>query len=260
MNDIKDVIEQFAKIPNLSDFKNPLFIGPHPDDIEFGCGALIYDMVKKGATPHFLIVTDGAAGTDDPAYSPSKLRDKRKEEAMVASEFLGAKSCDFLELEDGGIYLSEDVTRLIAPYVLKYLPDVIFTCDPNLRSECHSDHIKTGEGVRAVTQIIGYPEALRRHNIKIDGFKVFPRNITLVYYFTDDPNHFEPVSKEGLNAKTKALLFHESQMVSDEMKMLVHYFSLKAEMDGAKIQVPLAESYQVIVPVCQHVYSQGLHY
>lgn len=260
MAELKDALNQYAKIPELSDYDSAIFVGPHPDDIEFGCGGLISKMVKKGAHVHFVIVTDGAAGTDDPALPPAALKAMREEEAKKAAKFLGAETIDFIALEDGGIYMSEDVTRLVSPLILKYNPEIVFTCDPHLRNECHNDHIKTGEGVRGCMQIIGYPESLRRHHVNVEGVKVFPRNVVLAYYFTDDPNTFVEISKDDLDRKIAALNLHTSQMKDEGMQMLVQFFGVKAQMDGAKGHKPLAESFQVIVPLCQHVYSEGLHY
>lgn len=257
---VEEMFKSIVEIKELSSFKRPLFVGPHPDDIEFGCGALISKLKEKGADIHFLIVTDGAAGTDDPALPPYKLKEMRENEAKNAAKFLGASTIDFIALEDGGIYTSEDVTRLASPFILKYQPDIIFTTDPNLRSECHNDHIKTGEGIRGCMQIIGYPEALRRHLVNIDNVKSFPRNITLAYYFSDEPNAFVEISAKNLKDQQQSLMLHESQMKDDSMKMLVGYFGYKAQMDGKKNNVPLAEVFQVIVPVCQHVYSEGLKY
>lgn len=251
---LKEMIEEKTKIKELSDFKNPLFIGPHPDDIELGCGGLVSKLKEKGATIHFLVVTDGAAGTDDPALPPIKLKEIREKEATLSAKFLGAQTIDFIGLEDGGIFEAEDVTRLVSPYVLKYMPDIIFVPSPYLKSECHSDHLKVGFGVRGLMQIIGYPEALRRHHINVDGITKFPREITLAYYFTDTPNTYTELSNKNIDDQLKALDYHESQMIYEEMKMLVEYFVDKAKNDGKVINKEFAEAFDVLVPLCQHVF------
>ena len=53
-------------------------IGPHADDIEFGAGATVSRLNENGANIHFLIATDGAAGTKNKDDDPSVLKETRK--------------------------------------------------------------------------------------------------------------------------------------------------------------------------------------
>ncbi|MCR5741911.1 MAG: PIG-L family deacetylase [Gammaproteobacteria bacterium] len=255
--ELKDMLGAYASVKELSSFKNPLFVGPHPDDIEFGCGALISRLKNNGASIHFLIVTDGAAGTSDPNMDPTELKRIREEESRSSASFLGAETIDFIGLEDGGIYSTSDVTREVSKYILKYNPDIVFSVDPNLRSETHPDHIKVGDGVRHSLQIVGYPIALKRHGVNIDNVKVFPKEIVLAYYFTDEPNTYAEVSLSDLEKKIASLTMHKSQFLSPESMLLLEYFKLKAQLDGAVIGKPFAESYLVLHPLLQHVYSLG---
>ena len=255
---IQDALERYASIPELSSFKNPLFVGPHPDDIEFGCGALISKMKEMGATIHFIIVTDGSAGTIDPLTPPEKLKEIRYEESRKAANYLGVSTLDFINFDDGGLYEVEDVTREVSKYILKYLPDIIFTVDPNLRTECHLDHLRVGEGVRRSTQVVGYPEILKRHGVDISESTQYPRNIYLAYYFSDEPNTYTEISPKNLNDKITALMCHKSQM-QGENALLLEYFKYKAMIDGKMANMELAESFMVIPPMLQHVFSQKLN-
>ncbi len=259
MNNEMDTLLKLLEVPPLVSFKNALFVGPHPDDIEFGCGGLISKLKENGASIHFLIVTDGAAGTLDPALPPKKLEEIRMNEAKEASILLGADTLDFIGLEDGGLFESEDVTRLVAPYVLKYQPDIIFAPDPNLKTECHSDHLKVGKGVRALAQLVQYPEALRRHNINLEGLNPLKDGLVLAYYFTDEPNVFEEIRISDLEKQVGALMLHKSQMVGEGL-MLVEMIKLKAFLDGKRSGKELAESFRVLLPTVQHVYSEGLNF
>lgn len=255
---LEEVIKEYASIPDISDFKNPLFIGPHPDDIEFGCGALVSKMKEKGATIHFLVVTDGAAGSADPTMNPKLLANIRKEESITSAKFLNVDTIDFEDLEDGGTFTSEDVLKKVTPYILKYKPDIVFAPDPRLRSECHHDHIEVGTGVMYALQIVGYKEALNRHSIDTSNVTEFPRNIFLAQYFTDDPNKYVEVSEKNLNDKISSLTLHKSQLSSPESELLIKYFMLKAMKEGEAINTKLAESFKVIHPIMQHVYSDSL--
>ena len=126
MPTLSEIIKTYGAIPPLTAFKRPMFIGPHPDDIEFCCGALVSKMTEMGIPVTFVIATDGAAGTTDPEVTPQMLKELREKESRAAASFLGAANVEFCGLEDGGSYTVEDAMRAIAPFILKYQPDIIF--------------------------------------------------------------------------------------------------------------------------------------
>ena len=51
-----------APVPEIEAFTRYLFIGPHPDDIEIGCGATVARLAAEGKQITFLIMTDGRYG------------------------------------------------------------------------------------------------------------------------------------------------------------------------------------------------------
>ena len=260
MPTLDDIIRTYGSIPPLTAFKKPMFVGPHPDDIEFGCGGLVSKLKETGADVTYVIVTDGGAGTFDPAVTPGMMAETRKKEALAAANFLNVKNVEFIDLPDGGDYEVADVIKALAPAVLKYQPDIIFAPDPKLKTECHPDHLKTGEAVRRLIQLVPYPESLRRHKINIDGVEVFPSNITLAFYFSDDCNVIEEIRENDLNAKFQALMLHASQMQDASSGLLINYFKLKALKLGEGTSTGFAENYQVLLPLVQHVFTEGIHY
>ena len=255
---LEEVIKEYASIPEITDFKNVLFIGPHPDDIEFGAGGTISKLKENGAIVHFLVVTDGAAGFSGTDMTAEKMTNIRREESIASANYLGADTIDFEDLEDGGIFSSEDVLKKVTPYILKYMPDIVFAPDPRLKSECHHDHIEVGFGVMNALQIVGYSEALKRHNMDVSSIGYFPRNIFLAQYFTDDPNKYVEISEKNLNDKITSLMMHKSQLSSPESELLIKYFMLKAMKEGEMVGAKLAESFKIIHPIMQHVYSDSL--
>src|ERR1039457_6290776 len=73
-----------------------LAFGPHPDDIEFGCGAVIAQETRTGRKAHFVVCSRGEAGS----YGHPKLRTT---EANKSAALLGA-TIEFLKL-DGDAHL-----------------------------------------------------------------------------------------------------------------------------------------------------------
>ena len=256
MSFIKMVLKKYIKIPKLETFKNVLFIGPHADDIEFGAGATVSKLKENGAIVHFLIATDGAAGTKNKDDDPNILKETRKQETIDAANHLGVDTIDFANLEDGGNYSVEDAIIKIAPYILKYNPDIIFVTDPSLKTECHSDHIKIGLATQQLIQIVGYPIALKRHGIDISSYDIFPRNIYLAEYFTDKPNKRVKISKKNLIDKETSIRMHKSQ-IDDSIGLMITYFKAKAIESGIRHLKGKAEDFKVYHPMMQHVYSEG---
>ena len=260
MPTLNEILKTYGSIPDLTSFERPMFVGPHPDDIEFGCGALISKLKSLDKEVTYVIATDGGAGTDGKEITGQMMAETRKKEVLAAAQFMNVKNVEFLALEDGGDYSVDEVIRRLAPVILKYNPDVIFAPDCKLQTECHPDHIKVGEAVRLCTQIVPHPESLRRRGIDIDGFTTFPGNITLALFFTDQPNTKVAVSQANLGEKIQSLMLHVSQTQDPSIELLLNYFKLKALKLGEGTETGLAEDYQVLVPLTQHVYSEGLNY
>lgn len=259
MPDLYGIIKAYGAVPKLTSFHRPMFIGPHPDDIEFGCGGLIAKLKEEGVPVVFLIATDGASGSDDPSLTPEEVRNIREKEALKASEFLGVDKVEFCRLEDGGDYEVTDAIKAMIPYVLKYQPDIIFAPDPKLKTECHPDHLKIGEAVRRLIKLVPYREALRRHGVSVSNDVTLPSGITLAHYFSDDSNVREAITQGQFEKKIGALNCHVSQMQDPSIELMLKYFYLKAQELGKESETGLAEDYQVIVPLFQHCFTEGIH-
>lgn len=260
MPDLYSIIQAYGTVPSLTSFHRPMFIGPHPDDIEFGCGGVIAKLKDSGVPVVFLIVTDGSAGSDDPSLSPEDVRLIREGESLKAASFLGVDYVEFCRLEDGGDYSVEDAIKAMMPFILKYQPDIIFAPDPKLKTECHPDHLKIGEASRRLIKLVPYREAIRRHGIVIDDGAALPSGITLAHYFTDDPNIKETITGGQFEKKIGALKCHVSQMQDPSIELMLNYFYLKAQELGREMDTGLAEDYQVIVPLFQHCFTEGIHH
>ena len=68
---------------------NILAIGPHPDDIEFGCAPILIKEVRRGNSVRMLVLSRGEAGS---AGTP----EGREQESRNAARLMGA-SIEFLD-------------------------------------------------------------------------------------------------------------------------------------------------------------------
>jgi len=74
-----------------------LFVLAHPDDAEFLCGGTVALLAAEGKDLHYLLVTRGDKGSDDPEMTPEKLAPIREQEQRKAAQTLGVQTVTFLE-------------------------------------------------------------------------------------------------------------------------------------------------------------------
>lgn len=126
---------------------NILAIGPHPDDIEFGCAPILIKEVRGGNQVRMLVLSRGEAGT---AGTP----EGREEESRNAARLMGA-SVDFLDF--GGDchlqYTPKNAFR-IAAEIRKFKPEIVLAPDP--RENQHADHSVAGRLVRDACRFARY--------------------------------------------------------------------------------------------------------
>ena len=140
-----------APAPKIESFSRYLFIGPHPDDIEIGCGASVAKLAREGKQITFLILTDGRYGDGfSGGIKGDELVALRKQESLASAERLGVSDIRFLDLCDGGFYDYEDMKKGIVAAVGECRPDLIFAPDPHTGRECHIDHLNAGRAAAHV--------------------------------------------------------------------------------------------------------------
>ncbi|MCX7927451.1 MAG: PIG-L family deacetylase [Candidatus Omnitrophica bacterium] len=121
---------------------NILAIGPHPDDIEFGCGGTLIKYVQAGHQVYLLVLTDGAFGGD--AHI-------RKQEQEDAAEFLGAKELFWGEFRDTELTCNRQVILKIDEVIHKVNPDVVFV---NFWADVHQDHRAAAQAAISASRYI----------------------------------------------------------------------------------------------------------
>jgi N-acetylglucosamine malate deacetylase 1 len=124
-----------------------LAVGAHPDDVEFGCAAILIKEIRKGNRVKLLVLSRGEAGT---AGTP----EQREQESREAARRMGA---DIEFLDFGGDcrieYTTENRFR-IAAEIRKLRPAVVLA--PNVSENQHPDHAVTGKLTRDACRLARY--------------------------------------------------------------------------------------------------------
>lgn len=250
MSITKAVLRFAAPLPHIESYDRFLFLGPHPDDIEIGAGATAAKLAAMGKQVTFLICTDGRYGlTHAPAgTTPEALVAIRQKEARASAAVLGVKDVRFLPLSDGGFYTDEDLCRGIAEVIGETQPQVLFAPDPCVDSECHTDHLRTGEAARRMVFA-----AHSEHIMAQLGGKKAPTE-AIAYYMTAKVNTF--VGTRAYYDKQLQALFtcHPTQFPPDipESRSLRFYLKLRALDFGLRSLKGTAEGFRLLDATHMH--------
>jgi LmbE family N-acetylglucosaminyl deacetylase len=148
------VPEPISRTPTLWEpvrpFSRALVVVAHPDDAEFGAAGTIARWVEAGTDVRYLVLTDGASGSADPAMTRERLAAMRADEQRGACAALGVSDVTFVGERDGYLEASLRLRRIVAAEIRRHRPEAVVTLDPSLRWTSwgyvnHPDHRAVGD-------------------------------------------------------------------------------------------------------------------
>ncbi len=189
-----------------------LVVVAHPDDAEFGCAGTVARWTQAGTEVSYLICTDGAAGSADPAVSRADLARIREEEQRAAAAVLGVSRVEFLGRPDGALRVDDALRRDVTRAIRRLRPEVV-VCQNAVRHYAnlggnHPDHLAAGAAaIEAVYPYARNPYAFPE--LLEEGLE--PHEVAEAWVTgTEFPDHFVDVSST-LDRKLAALACHRSQ-------------------------------------------------
>ncbi len=251
---LRFVLKTAVPLPRLESFSRYLFIGPHPDDIEIGCGATVSRLAAMGKEIGFLICLDGRYGLGNApeGTTPEQLVDIRKAEATASARLLGASDIRFLDFCDGGFYDVTELRTAIARYVGEFKPDVIFAVDPDVPNECHIDHIQIGQQCKIVAKLAPFREIMERYGAESAQVKA------IALYMTARPNRYVRTSKKDLDKQIQAMKTNKSQFPEGcgDLSSVSLYLKLRSFFYGMRRLRGHAEGFRVIDALHMHCFPE----
>jgi len=193
-----------------------LAVGPHPDDLEIGCGGTLIKYAQKGHDVFLLVITKGEMGGKGTT---------RYDEQLKAAEIIGARDVfwgDFVDTEllDKGNKIIHTVERFID--TIK--PDFIFV---NFLDDTHQDHRAVNRAVLSATRYV-----------KNVLFYEVPTTNNFI------PNVFVDIGSV-LDKKVEALKAHASQITKTNIEDLtiIDIARSSAHFRGVQGRIALAEGF-----------------
>lgn len=193
-------------------FASALVLFAHPDDAEYMCGGTVAAWARRGCAVHYVVVTDGSAGSNDPGMTREQLRPVREREQRAAAEVLGVESVTFLGEVDGMLEVNLDVRRKVCREVRRVRPEVLVAPDPSrlwFGNEYinHWDHKQAG--LLALTAVM--PDAPSRPmfpELLDEGLEPF--EVPNLWLASDARDVYVDIG-ETMETKLEALAQHVSQ-------------------------------------------------
>lgn len=194
----------------------------HPDDAEFTCGGTVARWAREGCEVHYVCLTDGSAGSNEPGITREELRPIRDREQRAAAEVLGVKSVTFLGEVDGMLEVNVDTRRKVCREVRRLRPEVIVAQDPSrlwfgTGYINHTDHKRAGE--LALSAIM--PDAPTRPmfpELLDEGLEPF--EVPNLYLSVNEPEAYVDIT-DTIDLKLKALAQHVSQLKVEDVEKWV---------------------------------------
>ncbi len=255
MSILSRIIHIAVPIPKVESFDRYLFIGPHPDDIEIGAGATVAKLAALGKKVTFLVCLDGRYGLENATegITSEELIEIRKKEAVASAKMLGVSDVRFLGLSDGGFYRTgleggeqPDEGSLLAKMarvIGEVQPDIIFATDPDVKSECHTDHINVGECAKRLAFFAPFKDIMAKFGAGNAQVKA------IAFYMTGRPNRYVGTGKRLID-KQLASVFecHQSQYPAGcpDIDSLKLYIKLRAFFFGLRSFKGQAEGFRVL--------------
>ena len=221
-----------------------LGVAAHPDDLDFGAGGTMARFAADGADVHYLILTDGSAGSSDRDMSPVELIKLREKEQRDAVKAIGGKGVEFLGYQDGRLEVTMELKREVVKEIRRVKPDVLVIFDPSMMYSAkrgfinHPDHRAASQAaLDAVFPLardhLAFPELMA------EGIEPHITPTVLMVNFNEH-NYFVDIT-DTFDKKIAALAAHPSQIpdmaaVEERMRQL-------AEADGKEAGVRLAEAF-----------------
>jgi len=193
-----------------------LAFGPHPDDVELGCGGTLAALARRGASFGIVDLTRGEMGTRG-------TPELRAREAAEAARILGARFRANLDLGDGDLRTDRAAQRLVVDVVRRARPRLVLA---PLVLDRHPDHIRAS---RLVSDAAWYA-GLAKLETGLSPHR--PDQVVFYAAYVFAPPTFLVDVSASFATKIAALRAYRSQFHDENSNEPETYVSSKGFFDG----------------------------
>lgn len=242
--------------PDIFTASRVLAVQPHYDDNDIAAGGTLAALAEKGAELFYLTVTDDLVGVIDQSLTQEQMTAQLRAEQDQAGAAIGVSGQYWLGYPDAGKYDYFDVRRDIMKHIRMLRPDVIFTCDPWMPYESHTDHILTGRAVAEAAGLYGLTRLAT--DTEIDkSFEPFDV-IGIAFYATAYPNTVVDISGT-YEKKHQAIDAYRAQFREEDLEQLHFYLSYKEQEWAQDKAFSHGEPLKILRRLHLHFYPDALN-
>jgi LmbE family N-acetylglucosaminyl deacetylase len=240
-------------------------IAAHPDDPDFGVAGTAARLARDGHAVHYVMVTSGDAGSEDPTQSPTELIELREAEQRTAGQILGLADVHFLRYPDGEVQPTLELRKDLVRVMRRLKADVVLCQDPRSLVDDdstylnHPDHRAAGQAaLEAAFPAAGNPSAFR--DLLGEGLPAHKvKEIWLYFTGSQHANHWVDIT-DTMELKIQALEAHVSQIGDWAATGALRREMIKWAQDAAsrhQLGYQYAEGFQRIVMESEAERAEG---
>lgn len=247
----------FTKIPAIDDAKRILAIQPHYDDNDISAGGTLAALAAAGAELHYLTMSDDLMGVIDDTWSAEESTARLRDDQKRAGEVVGVERQYWLGYPDAGSYDYFDVRRDMIKHIRLVRPDIIFTMDPWMAYEAHTDHLMAGRAAAEASILYGLmrlktdPEVdrnYRHHPLK-----------AVVFHGTSYPNTIFDISS-SIEQKNQAMRCYKAQFKEESLDGLIRRTTKYASNIADNETFEFGEALKIMPPSLLHGVGEALRF
>ena len=222
-------------------FTSAVVLFAHPDDAEFMCGGTVAKWARAGCPVHYVVCTDGSAGSNEPGTSRDDVAPIREREQRAAADVLGVASVTFLGEIDGLLDVTPTTRKKVTREIRRLRPEVLLAPDPSRLWSGdgyinHWDHKQAG--LLALTAVMpDSPTRVMFQELEDEGIE--PYEIPNLWLSTNEPDTYVDITAT-IDTKIAALAAH----VSEEGEAAAPFVRERARQVGDEAGVEYAEAFK----------------
>ena len=212
------------RVNELLSAKRVLFVGAHPDDIEFYCGGLVHTLLKRGAKVTFLIGTRGGKGRRGAAKA--RLEGLRTRHQFDSARILGGAEVVFCDYPDKDLPNHiEEFAGDIKALIEELKPEVVAGWDPDFIYNPHPDHRAAAAASMTAAEALG---------------------CRVCCYGTREPDLWFGFGESTFRVKLRSIRAHRTEVPWFFYPLARRFLIRKDTAEGAKIGSKYAEVYRCV--------------
>lgn len=244
-------------IPEIRGPKRILAIQPHYDDNDISAGGTLAALVESGAELHYLTMSDDLVGVIDDSWPAEESTRRLRDDQRRAGEIMGVVSNEVLGYPDAGRYDYFDVRRDMIKAIRQIQPDILFTMDPWMAYEAHTDHLMASRA--AAEAAILYSLMRLKTDPEVDAQYQYHPIQAVVFHATSYPNTIFDISAT-IEKKHAAMRCYRAQFREEELEGLVRRTARYAKYVAREAAFAYGEALKIVPPGLLHGVGETIRY